>query len=85
MNLIQFRSKIAVKTLDNGWVDAMDVVMTHHDEAREVPQEKPYEFLRVEGAFNLLFVYVNKQHTVEKGETTNTSITAIMLELIAVM
>lgn len=73
MNLIQFR-----------WVDAMNVV-TSHDQAREVPQEKPYEFLRVEGAFSFLFVYLNKQHTVEKGETTNTSITAIMLELIAVM
>lgn len=85
MNFIQFRSKIVVKTLDMvGPVDAMNVVNSH-DQAREVPQEKAYEFLRVEGALFCLFVYFNKQHTVEKGETTNTSITAIMLELIAVM
>lgn len=44
-----------MKTLDNGWMDAMAVV-TSHDQARKVPEEKPYEFLRVEGAFNFLFV-----------------------------
>ena len=57
-------------------------VVTSHDQAREVPQAKAYEFLRVEGAFfPRLF---NQQHTVENGETSNISITSIMLKLSAV-
>ena len=83
MNLIQFRSKIVVKTLDMvGWM------WWCCDQPRSGQRSATRETLWIsEGRRRtfLLFVYFNKQHTVENGETTNTSITAIMLELIAVM